>query len=108
MALTTDQIKLMRRWVGRRPDDAALQDGYDRLGSLTETVREVLQTRRADLIADPASYSVPGEYSQDTRANLEAIDRLLAELGDLDSPETDDDAGLPLVQVNLPARGRVR
>lgn len=104
--LTVAQIVLMRRWVGRRPSDDDLQTIYDRTGSLTETVREVLETRRADLIADPASYAITGEYSQDTRANIDAINKLLAQLGDLDSEDTGDDG--QFVRIIPPARTRIR
>lgn len=99
-ALTEAQLVTVRRQVGNKPTDAVVQATYDRTGTLTETVREILEIRVANLRAAPTSFSVPGEYSQDTAGQIKAIDALLAGLGDLDNTDPEDDAGgLPTVVV---------
>jgi hypothetical protein len=90
--LTEAQLATLRRRVGNAPDDAGLQAVYDRTESLTETVREILEIRLANLLADPASYSIAGEYSQDTSANIKAIESALAWLGNLDDDDPIDDS----------------
>ncbi len=80
-SLTLTEEKYLRTKVGSAVELADLQESYDRLGTLDGVAREILETRLADLLADPASFSVPGEYSQDTRANIESIQKLLATLG---------------------------
>ena len=86
--LTEDQVQVLRRQVGDRPTTQELQDIYDRTGSLTATAREILEVRLANYQADPASFSVHGEYSQDTGTNIAALQKALAELGDLDSGDS--------------------
>lgn len=83
MALSTADLKYLRTKVGSRepPTDADLQDGYDRLGILDAVAREILEIRLADLLADPASFSVSGEYSQDTSANIRELRETLGSLG---------------------------
>ena len=89
--LTEAQLAVLRRRVGDEPDDAGLQAIYDRTESLTETAREILEVRLANWRRQAASFNVAGEYSQDTSTNIKSVESALAHLGDLDSPETDDD-----------------
>lgn len=103
--LTEDQVYALRRKVGDRPTDAELQAIYDRTGSLTETAREILETRLANFMADPANFSVPGEYSQGTEKNIDALTRALASLGDLDD---DIEDGLPFLRIHRPSRRAAR
>lgn len=72
----------MREWIGSTPADSVVQATYDEVGSERATVRRILNTRRADLIANPASFSIPGEYSQSTADNLKYIAALLEQLDD--------------------------
>lgn len=79
MPLTTEQIEEARRWVGNEPADAILDDIFDRTGTLRLTIDEVLHDRYAELVRTPASFSIPGEYSQSTADNLKALKTLMAE-----------------------------
>lgn len=81
MALTTAEVQYLRTKVGSAEDLAVLQSTYDRLLDLDAVAREILEIRLADLLADPASFSVSGEYSQDTRTNIENLQKTLATLG---------------------------
>lgn len=84
--LTDEQLILLRRQVGGSPSDDDLQEAFDRLGDLAEVAREVLQIRLANLRAAPATFAVPGEYSQSTAENLRALEAQLAglaQVGDL-------------------------
>jgi hypothetical protein len=80
VALTSAQIYAIRRWVGETPDDTALNDAYDRLGNTQVIILEVLETRLANLEAEPASFNVPGEYGQSTAQNIVALRETLARL----------------------------
>jgi hypothetical protein len=82
MALSTDQLVDIRRQIGDTvpPSDADLNAIYDRTGDVDELVREVLERRLATLLASPAQFSVAGEYSQSTAANIEALRKQLGDL----------------------------
>lgn len=74
MAITVDELIAVRREVGDKPDDATVGDVFDRLGGNVEaTIDEILETRLATLMASPAQFSIPGEYSQSTAANITAL-----------------------------------
>lgn len=79
--LTTDQEQWLRRQVGTTIELTDLQTRYDRLGDLVEVAREVLEQRLADFSADPAQFDVTGTYSQNTGANIKALQDALAALG---------------------------
>lgn len=81
MALTEDQLVQIRRQVGNKPDDAALNAIFDRTEDLDELVLEVLETRLATLEASPAQFTVVGEYSQDTGKNIDALKGKVGALG---------------------------
>jgi hypothetical protein len=81
VALTESQLIQIRRQVGSKPDDAALQSIYDRTADVDELVLEVLETRLADLVSAPAQFTVVGEYGQDTGKNIEALRAAVGTLG---------------------------
>lgn len=82
MALTSGQIVTIRRAVGDTPDDAALGAIFARNGgSVDDLILEVLEIRLANLKAAPDSFSVPGEYSQSTGKQIDALERELAARG---------------------------
>ena len=81
MPLSGDDLTYLRRRVGSSPDDAALEVIYatyeDRAHPLEHLTLHVLETRLADLLANPASFSVSGEYSQSTGENIRALTKLV-------------------------------
>lgn len=81
MALSADQLVTIRRAVGTAPDDAELNTIYARTGDVAELILEVLETRLADMKRQPASFSIPGEYSQSTGDNIRALEKAVASLG---------------------------
>lgn len=104
-ALTQDQLVYVRRQIGNSPTDAELQVTYDRLADVDQVVLEVLEIRLANLIADPATFSVSGEYSQSTAVNIQALQKKLDEwkaymirVGKLVGPE----AGESVVRITSP------
>lgn len=82
MALDPDQLAAVRDEIGtiEPPSDSDLDDIHERKGGLVGVVRAVWAQRLADLMAEPATFSVSGEYSQSTGKNIEAIQARLAEL----------------------------
>lgn len=97
MALSTAETQYLRTKVGSGVDPAVLQEAYDRLLDLDAVAREILEIRRADLLAQPDSFTVVGEYSQSTAKQLEGIDSVLASLGGI------SDLGSGSVRVVDPA-----
>lgn len=78
---TADQITAIRVWVPwDPPDDTALHVRGDVLGttSIFPVVIEQLRVQLSKLIAAPAQFSIVGDYSQNTGANIEALERQLA------------------------------
>ncbi len=82
MALSSDQLASIRDEIGTAepPTTADLDVIYDRVSGLVGVVRAVWAQRLANLLAEPATFSVSGEYSQSTSANIEAIRKRLSEL----------------------------
>jgi hypothetical protein len=81
--ITPSDLAWMREWIGSSPDDAALADklaAYD--GKRTLAALGILRSRRADLLADPLSYSIRGDVSVNAAGNLSALDSLIAQLED--------------------------
>jgi len=71
----------IRRWVGTSPDDTDLNARWDRLGNVEQTALEVLETRRADMVAGGRSFSVSGFYSQGSTAEaVKSLDDDIARL----------------------------
>lgn len=82
MALTEDQLIQIRRQVGAAPDDAALNEIYDRVGDLDVLVLEVLETRLAEMRRNPQSFAIPGKYSEARSAEqLKSLEAQVASLG---------------------------
>jgi hypothetical protein len=101
MALTEDDTVFFRVKLGSGTDLADAESRLDRLGDRRAVVLEVLEERLATLVATPASFSVAGEYSQDTKENIRQVERSItdarAEL------ETGGDVDLGLVRIQAPA-----
>lgn len=73
MPLDANQLAVLRSRLGSNANEADLSARYDRLGDLVAVEHEVLSQRLADLLASPATFSVPGEYSQSTGENIRAL-----------------------------------
>lgn len=98
-ALTDAQLVYLHDQLGDAADEGEMQDRYDRTNDVKVVVAEMLQRRLANLLADPASFSVSGEYTQNTSENIKAAQAQLAAL----SSETGSVAGVSLVRVVSPA-----
>lgn len=79
MALTTEQQVFFRRKLGSNVDLADAETRLTRLSDEWLVVVEVLEERLSTLVATPASFSIPGDYSQDTRDNIRLVERALAD-----------------------------
>lgn len=76
---TADELAAIRSEIGdaEPPTDSAIETIFDRLGTVGGVVYEITSKRLADLLASPASFTVTGEYSQSTEANIRAYSELL-------------------------------
>jgi hypothetical protein len=101
VGLTSDQLALVRAEIGSAapPSDADLDVIYARRGGLVGVVREVWNTRLTTLLAQPASFSIPGDYSQSTGENIRAITAKLEQWMNL--PDTSDAIGAGGVGVGI-------
>lgn len=89
----------VRDWTGTTPDDDTITATLTRHGGDVHlAATTILRRRRADMISDPSTFSVDGDYSQ-TRAEyqLKAIDAVLQRLGQITGDTTDEPSGLPLL-----------
>ena len=79
--MTDDELASVRIVVGDAtpPLDYEIEEIFDRVGSVGATIHEVTSKRLADLLASPATFAVPGEYSQSNEANIRAYQKLLEE-----------------------------
>jgi hypothetical protein len=91
VALTADQIALLRAELGvaEPPSDSDLDDIYLLRGGLVGVARHVWAGRLADFLAVPGAFTVVGDYSQSTAANITAIRQRLIDLAGY--PDTSDD-----------------
>lgn len=79
--LTADELAVVRSYVGSEPADVDLEDIHDRVLTVKAVVEEILRRRLADLLAAPASFTVPGGYSQSTAENIRSLSESLARVG---------------------------
>jgi len=107
MALSDDQWAWAASVLGMPADlaeqaqlRADLDARYDRLGTVTGVVTEVLRERRARLVASPLSVTVPGAVSVNQEGNVRAIDKLLDGMTtDVDPSDLTDTGGLVVVPI---------
>lgn len=99
--LTAAQVALLRDEVGAEPSTADLQARWDRLGDLTQVAMSVHRGRLQDLLASPASLSVPGVISQDVSTNIRALQERLQVLAK-DGLGGDSVPVSPLLTVSRP------
>lgn len=94
MDIEIQQWLLMQ--LGAGTDLVDLQERYDRLGSARAVALEVLYTRRATLISQPASVTVPSVVGVSYAENIKAIERQIAQVESGDPPAPGEPGwGLP-------------
>lgn len=97
MAFTDEDLAYLRTKLGSQVNEdtnpayvSDLEDRYDRLGTVQLVAVEVLRQRLADIadpLANPLSYSISGEYSQDGSNNVAYLKAMLS--------DAEEDAGVP-------------
>lgn len=105
---TPDHLAVIRSWCGSTTgtsgdlhDSSDLDARMSRLGSPEAVSLEILRERRADMLSNPLSFQVQGDYSEDRAENLRALDVLIGQLERL--------VGAPSVSVSKLRRpGRAR
>lgn len=76
--LSDNDRATVRAEVGDDPDDETLDEIYGRVGTVGGVIYEVLTRRLADYMANPAQFAVPGKYSQNVQANIQALQAQVA------------------------------
>lgn len=82
MAFTTAQLIELRTWLPwDPPTDADLQARADELGSdsIYPVVVEQLRVQYTILLQNPAQFTIPGDWSQNTTVNLQHLRDLMAD-----------------------------
>lgn len=87
MALDLDTLAEIREHIGSAPDDATVEDVYDRKAAngveddklVASTALAILKQRRAEFTI-LGSFSVPGDYSRTIGDAVRALDNKIAEL----------------------------
>lgn len=80
-------LAVLRSHVGSEPPDEDLRLRYERTGSVERTAYEILRGRYADMLANPAKWSVDGDFTKDHTENLKALQGQLASLEPSVNPE---------------------
>lgn len=81
MAVPEADLIWIRTKIGDKPVDADVEVVYNRNQyDKRATAAEILERRRANLLANPASFSISGKYSQDTRTNIEELKDALGDV----------------------------
>ena len=88
MPLTTEQLSVVRSWVGSTPTDVVLNERYTRLLSLDAVVRESLRTQLSGLLAQPGNITLPSGLSITTQANITSLQSMIKEFEN--APSLDD------------------
>lgn len=99
-------IAAVRAWVGSTPDDDVILDALDDHASVYAAALHLLRVRRADMVATAARFAVSGDYSQDTTANIKALDAQIARLEDLAGVDSSTVATLTSAPICGPSLGR--
>ena len=76
MSLTSDELIVLRSWVGDGPTTSELDSLYTQYSDYDEVVRYVLRKRLSALTEEPASLSVPG-LSYSNGINITSLESLL-------------------------------
>ena len=93
MSFTDAELAEVRTWVPWETDDAVLDDAADRLdNSLWRVIQERLRIRLMTLASSPVSFSIPGDYSQNTAENIRLLNEKLAEVTVYVAGELEDGA----------------
>lgn len=95
MALSARQLTWLRDEIGSKPADAALNERYGELQSVTAVAIAVLRARRAQLLASPLSVNVAGVAAVNNAENVKAIERRLTALAGMDDDPTDEEGESP-------------
>lgn len=99
-------LSTVREWVGSEPCDADARAAIAAHDSAERAALAILRARRADMVAAAARWAVSGDYSQDTTANIKALDGSIARLERICG---EDDDALPVVNsvgITGPTIGR--
>jgi hypothetical protein len=85
VALDATILAQIRDWVGSTPDDDTVALSYERsdTGNVELTALSILRKRRADLLSNPTSFELVGDYREDRGKNLEALNAQIPELAAL-------------------------
>lgn len=102
--MTEAELLTIRDEVGEAPADQEIEDIYGRVGSVGGAIYALLSRQLSELLNNPASFNVSGEYSQDVRANIEALQRKLQAYAAF-APGVD---GVGQVRIVEPVRRRRR
>jgi hypothetical protein len=87
VTIAADDLAIVRSWCGTAAGTSAstyteadLTARMDRLADAHAVALEVLRQMRADLLADPASLTLTGDYAHDVAANLAGLDHNITQL----------------------------
>ena len=87
MTIAADDLAIVRSWCGTAAGTSAstyteadLTARMDRLADVHAVALEVCRQMRADLLADPASLTLTGDYAHNVAGNLEHLDSVIGQL----------------------------
>ncbi len=77
---TAEELAIVRSWAGTAVTEGDINEPLARLASPEAVALELLRQRRADLLADPQSFTAAGDVSYDWGDRLADLDRTIGDL----------------------------
>jgi hypothetical protein len=75
VTLTADQAALYRAFLGSTTDLADVEARFARLQDDFAVIQEVRQQRYNTALQAPAQFNIPGDYSENRAANIDAMQK---------------------------------
>lgn len=76
-------MTVVRSWVGSKPSDDELEERFERLGTVEDTIRETLRAQLSTVLENPASLSTPSGLSVNYGENIRTLKERINELNDV-------------------------
>jgi len=71
--LSSDQLKVVRSWVGTEPTDDDLNERYNRLADVDLVIRETLDSQMSELLEQPDRITTPDGTTIAITTNLQIL-----------------------------------
>lgn len=99
MALSADQLRVIRTWVGDEPTEAYLNELYTQFALCDEVVRASIRRKIALLTEQPSSISLPGGLSISNGQQLISLQQTMRDFNNAGGTGLDEDTTVGGIQT---------